>query len=1296
MLLMSLYLSDLYGINHIDRTFYSVNDIHGVSQRAANSIIEDKEGFMWVSSRTGVLRLTEDDCRSYLLPYNTPDILTIKLTYGVSGLIAYSNNGQFFKYDHLSDQFNFYFDLRPMLSTNRITIFNVLVDDDGVLFIPTNYGLYRYNNEGELDVLTERYREVRNLDWYDKHIFVGRSDGILILNKEGDEKAFYGFDNKLSSLIITKLFYDEEKQRLWIGTHPGDLFYLSMDKGLFTNVVLNDLPLQPILAMEMISDSTLMLGYDGQGLWEIARDGSKILNVYREDVDNPSSLHGNGVYDIFKDSNERVWVCTYSGGASFFEQSALDVTQIKHIINKPNSLVNNVVNDIHEDDDGNIWFATNNGISRWHVETNKWEGFLNNETGQAKVVLSIFGDSRGKIWAGTWSEGVFVLDGKTGRKLDHFFFPGEEIPDFGDFIFDITEDSEGDLWIVGVVEDVLRYSREEKRIIRYGHEPAYVIKELNSEEMLLGCSYGLVLLNKSSGEQEIILNDYIINDFLILNDIIWCCTSGGGLIRLNLNDKSYIQYTIESGLVSNFVNSVFYVDNYLWLGTENGLCRFSPENNEFINYSSIIQLANASFNQGAGFFLNNGNLIFGTNQGAIMFNPYSLKPKQAEGKLFIQDIIISGRTIRDKHIFDLKMPVDSLQTLILPYDQRTISLELIPKGLSASESKISWKFNTRDNVWSIPSSNRLLTFANLPSNKYELKIRMYNNSLSEIIDERSLFIRINPPFWGSWWFYILVVIIIMGVLYFSFRYHIGLIQKLHNEDKIRFFANTTHEIRTALTLIGGPIDEIKNDEKLSKRGEYYLSLAREQVNNLLKIATQLLDFQKYDKKKEQLFLENIDVVELIKQRIEMFESFAARSHVKLSFKSDLKNAFTALDQDKMVQVFDNLISNAIKYSYKNGEVDLHLYNEKNNWVLTVADQGVGISPVGQKQLFKEFYRSDNVVNSKIMGSGIGLLIVKNYVENHKGKISFSSKESKGTIFKIEIPYRYEQDKLPELVGRESLVFDNDTISGFDAAFSNKDHLKTKGDKDTFVLIVEDNDSLREFMSSALEEDYTIGLATNGREAWEVIKKEMPDLVISDIMMPEIDGFELCRLIKSTYETAHIPVILLTGLTEKAAYLHGIGLGADAYLTKPFDMNLLRKRISSIVLNRELIRKNALELKKDSGDEKISGNELNDQFVKKALEVVKLNISNPSFGKDLFAGELNVSSSLLYKKIKSLTDLSPTDFIKSIRLKEALELLKSGKYTVTEVSELCGFSSVGYFGTVFKKYYEKSPSEVLEG
>jgi signal transduction histidine kinase/DNA-binding response OmpR family regulator/ligand-binding sensor domain-containing protein len=1278
-----------------NKVFYNVNDIYGISIRGANSVCEDEKGFIWVSSKAGVYRFTEEDKRQYVLPYVTPNVISVDLLYKNSNLFAYTNNGQFFKYDPLYDRFDLVLDMRSLLNNNYLVISNVILDDQGTFFIATSFGLYRYMENKELELLSADDQVEGFVEWYDEeYFFLGRSGSLHIVEAvSGKTEHLHTFENR-ESIQISMLYFDKESGQLWIGSNSGDVFLYDIRFDRLLSVQVDNFPKQPVLAIEANTDSTMLVGFDGQGVWELNKKGTEVLNIYTEDVDDPNSLAGNGVYDIYRDRNNRVWICTYSGGVSFYEQTARAVNVIKHQINSPNSLVNNVVNDVFEDSEKNIWFATNNGISKWDVTRDSWSTFYENKTGEARVFLSVFEDEQGRMWAGTWGSGLFVFDRKSGEEIKRIGGKSFEEVDFGDFIFDITDDSLGHLWIGGVLEEVVRFDIETTEFKKFGPHPVYMLEEISENKMLLGCSYGLVLQYKTKGGIEVLLDGYIIHVFLIDNEVVWCATSGGGLVSYHLYNREVKEYTVKDGLPSNFVNSISEVDGYYWLGTESGLCRFNPQTESVVTYSSVLSLSSASFNQDAGIVLSTGELLLGTNQGALMFDPEDLEAQSTEGEVFIQDIIISGRTIRDSAVFDLKVPVDSLSEIILAHNRNTLTFELLPVGVSEPQYKISWKLVGMSEEWSLPTSNRMLTFANLPGGEYELKIRILDNSLSQVIDERSLAIVIKPPFWRAWWFYILLILLVVGVFYFFFRYHINLIQQLHSEEKIRFFSNTAHELRTSLTLISGPVEEIEKEPGLSKKGRYYLTLANEQIKGLLNVATQLLDFQKADKGKAQLKLRKVDLGAFVEQRIMMFESFARQKNITISFTAKENELFSGIDVSMVEKVIDNLLSNAIKYSYDGGNVKISLESNRKSWVLNVADEGIGISPKGQRQLFKEFYRSENAVNSEVVGSGIGLLMVKNYVEMHGGRVFFESKEKEGSTFTVEIPLHSvvkgpEKESVDLKTSSESIsLLQETTIPEVD----EREQLVGKMN----ILVVEDNDKLRDFLQVSLRDEFNVIMATNGKEAFESLRDRIPDVVISDIMMPEMDGFELCRLLKSTYETSHIPVILLTALTDKALQLQGLGLGADAYLTKPFDMKLLMGRIKSIIANRRVVRDKALKLIDTSRSAPLTENELNDLFVKKAYEVVKSNVSNSKFGKSEFASELNVSTSLLYKKMKALTNQSPSDFIRTVRLHHSRDLLKTGDYSVTEVSEKCGFASVSYFSTVFKSFYKKLPTDFLGG
>ena len=1264
--------------------FYNVNDLYGISMRETASVCKDSNGFIWASSRTGIMRLSGYDCRIYPIPYETTDIINVKLKYKNNNLIAYTNNGQIFCFNSVYDRFDFIINLSSVLNNRHLSVHSAIIDYQGDIWISSSMGLHKYH-EGEITLVENNDSDLRSIEFDENHILFIKGDEIRLLDIKTQTSECIYTNNTLSAIpSITPHYYDNVEKRLWVGTRLNGIYYFDLTEKTFAPIAIQPSTRQPVNAIRAYTDSTILLGVDGQGIWEINKKGDRILNIYKGNADDPLSLRGNGVYDIFIDSDKRVWVCTYTGGLSFFEKTSPLVNQITHKVNNTNSLSDNNVNKVIEDRQGNFWFATDNGISCWDVNTDKWKTFYHNNEKQAQVFLSLCEDNDGRIWAGTFSSGVYILDGKTGKELAHYSNEAKSYSFISNFVFDIFKDSTGDIWLGGMSGNSVCYISKDNKFKSYGVLPVYALTELSPSQILAACTFGLILIDKMTDRVETLLYGYLLQDVLVMDKNIWLCTSGDGLVRFDINNKTTEKFTTESGLPSNFVNSIIEAGGYLWLGTESGICRFNPQEKSAQIFTSLFPLNSVSFNRKAHCKLKNGNIAFGTSNGVLLFDPESLQEVELEGRIYFQDFIVSGRSIRENPIFKLNTTLDSLSEITLKHSHNNLSLELLPLGTSSLGLKFSWRMVDLDKEWNNPSTHNRLTYTNIPAGSYTLEVRMYNSSLSQVIAERRLLVHVTPPFWESRWFSLLVFTFIIGIIYFSLRFYINKLKQKHSEDKVRFFANMAHDVRTALTLIKAPIEELNKETDLSEKGKHYLSLATQQSMHLSSVATQLLDFQKTDINKGQLSLSMIDVVKLIANRQAMHESFAKSHNIKLLYHYSPSEYWTAIDGAMMEKVIDNLISNAIKYSHPESQVHILFAGTPQKWTLEVKDNGIGISQKAQKKLFKEFYRSDNAINSKTIGSGIGLLLAKNYITLHKGNIEFSSQENIGSTFKITVPFKEVQKKEIFVLSDEKSSLSPSEIS---VVRENTEQ------KDMRILIVEDNDDLRNFMKYALHDNFEISTAIDGIQAWEMIQQHKNDLIISDVMMPNMDGFELCRLIKSTYETSHIPVILLTSMTEKAQQLHGLGLGADDYLTKPFEMTLLIGRITSIIQNRKKVREKALKLIDENNQAQILSNELNDKFVKKAVEVIRSNITNTEFGKDDFASAMNVSSSLLYKKIKSFTDQSPVDFIKTIRLNHALELLQSHKYSVTEVSELCGFSDASYFSKAFRKYFSKSPTEV---
>lgn len=1271
--------------------FFNLNDEYGLSFRETNQVCNDNNGFIWVSSKFGIVRYSRDDIRTYLLPYESADIINVNLTYKYAVLFAYTNNGQIFKYNPVQDKFEMIINISKELRNPYLVVTALLVDYNGRLWMSTSSGLFCFDSKDGLKSMISN-QQIRYLEWLDNTQFFYDSDSIIKLFniRSLSSDNYFQFENN-DLFKISNMWYDKNDSRLWVGTVDNGLKYISNYNGKKQLSVINDIPNQPILAIEQVSDSMLLIGVDGQGIWEVSLIRNEVLNVYKDDSDNPNSLKGNGVYDIFCDNNNRVWVCTYSGGVSYFDQDNSTYLKIDHIVNNSNSLVNNEVNGVVEDRNGKLWFATNNGVSSLNVVNNQWRTFFHDKKEHAQVFLSLCEDSYGRIWAGTYSSGVYVLDGESGKELAHYC-PEETNGTFGNnFVFNIYEDVNRDIWIAGVLANLICYRSHEKKFVTFPDVSGYVVTDYDKNQLLIGTTYGVLLFQKETGQTEILIEGFVVYDIFKSHETIWLCTSGDGFIRYDEKSKTIQQFTTDDGLPSNFVNSINYSNGYIWLGTEQGLCRFNEKDYSFTTFNSISALSNVSYNQNANATLKDGKLIWGTNKGVLIFDTETIQPIPDKGRIFFQDLAVSGQSIREVSNLEHSKPLDSLSALALNYYQNNLSLELIPIGVSSPGSKFSWKLDGVDQEWSKPGNNKIISYSNIPSGNYELRIRMYDSSLTDLIEERSIALKMIPPYWKTWWFKLAVMVVIGCLGVFLFVYYIDSLKKEHSEEKIRFFANTAHEMRTSLTLINGPIEELNKESNMSDVGLHYLHLATEQAQRLSKVVTQLMDFQKADIGKDVLVLTKQDVVKLIEGRVMMFESYARSNNIELKFSSDCAEHIIGVDELKIEKVIDNLLSNAIKYSNADSVVLVKLECFPNKWQVEVVDQGIGIGKRAQKQLFKEFYRAKNAINTKIVGSGIGLLLVKNYITLHGGKVQCISQKKSGSTFLLTIPNK-------EITEKNSAVKNQSRSAQSSTLYSNINPnvvvpLDASLTQRMKVLVVEDNEYLREFLRSAMQNQFEIYVAEDGQIAWDLVQKYSPDLVVSDIMMPNMDGYELCEKIKSTYETSHIPIILLTALAGKAQQLQGFGLGADDYLTRPFDVTLLQHRIKTIIQNREKIREKALKLIKVEDNEAVLDNELNDKFLKRMIEVVRENITNAQFSKDDFASAMNVSSSLLYKKIKALTDQSPTDFIKAIRLNHSLELLQSRKYSVTEVSELSGFSSVGYYSTVFRKHFGKSPTQV---
>ena len=834
--------------------------------------------------------------------------------------------------------------------------------------------------------------------------------------------------------------------------------------------------------------------------------------------------------------------------------------------------------------------------------------------------------------------------------------------------------------------------------------------------MWIGSATGLYLLDKESGKFEHIKlpveSTYIYSLYQAKNGSLYIGTSGSGLLIYDFAQKLFTHYYSENcALISNNIYTILSdADKELLMGTENGLTSFYPQQKKFYNWTKDMGLMTTHFNALSGVLRKNNHFVFGSSEGAVEFHKDMKLPRDYSSKMIFSDFKLFYQTIYpgDKHS-PLKESINDIKTLELGYNQNIFSVQVSSINYDyPSNILYSWKLDGFYEEWSKPGVESTIRYTNLAPGEYTLRVRAISNEDKRVvIEERSIDIIIDQPFWLTFWamlFYAGILFLIASVL---LRIIILRKQRKVSDEKIHFFINTAHDIRTPLTLIKAPLEELREKEELSKEGISNMNTALRNVNALLRLTTNLINFERADVYSSELYISEHELNTFMNEIYGAFQQYANIKHINFTYESNFRYMNVWFDKEKMESILKNVISNALKYTPENGSVQIFVSEAADSWSVEVSDTGIGIPANEQKKLFKLHFRGSNTINSKVTGSGIGLMLVWKLVRLHKGKINLSSIENQGSIIKITFPkdskrYRKAHLATPNKQRPETKSSNNIPLPAPEIyENTQKKEKKEKKEKSQRILIVEDNDELRNYLSQTLSEDYLIQVCSNGKEALTVIPEYKPDLVISDIMMPEMRGDELCQAIKSNIETSHIPVILLTALNNEKDILSGLRIGADEYVLKPFNIGILKATISNLLANRALLRNKYASLdpedeENDDEEEYINySQDIDWQFIADVRKNIKDDIDNSALTVDVLASLMGMSRTSFYNKLKALTDQSPGDYIRLIRLKHAIKLLKENVHNITEISEMTGFNDVKYFREVFKKHYNVSPSQYFK-
>ncbi len=795
--------------------------------------------------------------------------------------------------------------------------------------------------------------------------------------------------------------------------------------------------------------------------------------------------------------------------------------------------------------------------------------------------------------------------------------------------------------------------------------------------------------------------------------------------KLDASNTEVIVYPTESGLADNSIKSILEDENgNLWLGTNAGISFFDVEKESFTNYSTPDGLRGNDFNSESALCSNDGLMYFGSTQGLNVFDP-----KQIIQSGFIPPVVITAFHIFNQPVkigedSPLKENILEAKEIILPFSQNVFSFQFSALDYNSPQSiQYAYKMEGFDKDWINSGNRRFITYTNLNSGSYIFKVKATNSDGIWNENFKAISLIINPPWWRTVWAYVSYGLLILLGLFAARRIEMNR-ARLRNELKMRefeakkrteleniksrFFANLSHEFRTPLTLIRGPVEELISGNAGDNQAEYY-ELIKRNSEKLQELIDQLLELTQLENASIPLKAKQENLVKLLRGMFYSFESLAKQKNIKISFNSSIDNLICWIDRDKLEKIINNLLSNAFKFTPAKGEISISVNQQTINGneysIVKISDTGIGIPKDKLQNIFDRFYQVDDSTRKKFGGSGIGLALVKELVDLHKWNIDVKSEIEKGTELYLRIPtsdsYLKESEKEIEPISeREAIEDEGQKIFADDYQTLEKEieqeilEKKKRLAAKPSILIVEDSEDVRSYLIGLLKNDYSINEAVNGEDGIRKSAEIMPDLILSDVMMPSMDGFEFCKKIKTDWQTSHIPVILLTAKASPESRIEGLETGADDYLTKPFSSKELLVRIKNLLEQRKNLReKFNKEIKVEPAS--IAVTSLDNEFLQKAFDVAEKYLSNTDFNSEAFAKEMFLSRSQLHRKLLAITGQAPGEFLRTFRLKRAATFILEKRLSVTQIAFEVGFSSPSHFTKAFRQQFNCLPTEFTE-
>ena len=1352
-LLCMVLCSQLHAQEHLTRNMLMLSNLNtdnGLSSARVYSIVEAEDGAMWISTKRGVDRYNGQQVRNYTLAtdmqFSDASGRNIKLTKdSQQHIYAYDNKGKIYIYNKVKDTFQLQVNLMNVLG-GSVVLNDLLVDDKGGFWMALDRGVYRMAhlsiagskdktayNKGKY-ILKNTY--VNHIRFFGKQLLIGSPSGVFAYSQNAAQPRLL-----LRGYSVLSSYHDVKAHQIWLGTfHRGILLLDDRTWKPLSSLTqfssLSDIPLIPVRSIIPYDAATILMAVDGAGVYAYDKKTCKTNLLLNTDGRPENVLYGNGIYALCKDHLGDLWMGSYSGGVDMAIPMEHTLEFVRHEYLNSQSLINNGVNDVMQSVDaqgGNskIWYATDKGVSIYDEQTHLWHHSLYN-----KVALTLCQTADGKVLVGTYGDGIFQVhaDGSSSRA---YSVSNGKLKT--DYVYSIVKDSEGGLWIGCLDGDLVHIPSSLEKNGNVDNSVNYlpinevqsIVESPDKKIIAVGTTHGCYRIDKRSlrvsrffypsefpsGDYNFFVNAMAFQDARH----IWIATDGGGLYLYDWQKQQVKNYTISQSLPSNTVYALVKSPiGKVWMSTDKGLA--------FIDHGKVTNLnffkgLEREYKRMAVVRTQDGRMIFGSSEGAVVLASKFARGLNYKAPLHITGVEVEGKTfdeaaqLEDWNAELFKM----LQTGKMSFSHSENTLIVHFESINYQyQHDIQYQYYLEgyDHQWSVPSAYQQARFATLPPGSYTLHVKAMGRSNGRILGESTLRIHIAQPWWNSWWAWIVYLSIFGAIVYFGWDYYRERLHRKYYDDKINFFVNTAHNIRTPLSLVLAPLADLAKDTTLGDKSRKFLEMALRNGDKLLRMVTELLDFQKIAVAKTQVHLQNVELSVLLRQQVDKFQMSAQEKRISLRLTTCGQHAFST-DLSMMDLIFENLLSNAVKYTPVGGTITVSAsIDEVGKQVcIQVSDTGIGIPKSEARHIFQSFFRASNAVNSQEMGSGLGLMLTRQLVQKLGGKLTFESEEGKGTAFWVVLPDNGNVD-VPVSSKPASLPETSDTSVSADEKIKLEESLK-----DT-LLFVDDNEDLHQYIRMAFADQYHVVDVESGEAALNYLAENGEcDIVVSDVMMPGMQGDELCRRIKENKETSWLPVILLTAKAGRDFMIDGLGVGADDYIAKPFDSAILASKIASMLKNRcrlsqyymerslAIVRgedsglssqksllasepsvPSASDKKDKSSDEKEPELDPMDQaFVEKATRLVLDNLSDTDFTIDRLCQEMAMSRTLFYGKLKTLTGQGPQDFIRLIRLEQAAQYLKQGD-SVLDVSVKTGFVNVKYFSTVFKKHFGVSPSK----